>query len=445
MAPSHNPGKIDDAVVLRLFLALFGVVLGLALLKFPNPPVLEQLVTTPTGFWEWILTAWPARYGRGLLCVIGLIGIFLVRRPARLPLPLLLLPLAWLVWVTLSVVWTLNAKVSNPTWLHLVACVGCFYAGLLVLGRVSKPWPFFLGLIGAFVVVLAAGWQQRWGGLQESRVYFFTYIYPTLKEVSPDLLKKMNSDRIFATLFYPNSLAGALLLLTPVVLGAIAVAKNRITAGARWFLAGVVGLGALGCLVWSGSKGGWLIALFLSVIAMFRLPTSRRIKIMIASGFLVLGLTGFLARYLGFFQRGATSVVARADYARAAWLNIRDHPLLGSGPGTFATVYEAVKPPDAEMTRLVHNDYLQQASDSGILAGLLFTALVVGVLFKTRTAWASRDWLVFGTWLGLLGFAVQATLEFGFYIPATAWCWFALAGWLLAQAGLRFDNPNADT
>ena len=135
-------------------------------------------------------------------------------------------------------------------------------------------------------------------------MYFFTYIYPTLKEVSPDLLKKMNSDRIFATLFYPNSLAGALLLLTPVVLGAIAVAKNRLTAGARWFLAGVVGLGALGCLVWSGSKGGWLIALFLSVIAMFRLPTSRRIKIMIASGFLVLGLTGFLARYLGFFQRG---------------------------------------------------------------------------------------------------------------------------------------------
>jgi O-antigen ligase len=154
----------------------------------------------------------------------------------------------------------------------------------------------------------------------------------------------------------------------------------------------------------------------------------------------IAGTAGFVARYLGFFQRGATSVVARFDYWTAACKNIAMNPVLGSGPGTFATVYLELKSPEAEMARLVHNDYLQQASDSGVPAGLLFTGFMIWVLWVSRWAWTRGGWTAFGAWLGLGVFALQSGVEFGFYVPATAWCWFALAGWLVGQGGLRFDN-----
>jgi len=97
------------------------------------------------------------------------------------------------------------------------------------------------------------------------------------------------------------------------------------------------------------------------------------------------------------------------------------------------------------MAKLTHNDYLQQTSDSGCLAGVLFILMIGWTLIATRKVWKTGDWLTFGVWLGLAGFAVQSFVEFGFYVPATAWCWFGLAGWLTARnasSGLRIDNPK---
>jgi O-antigen ligase len=205
----------------------------------------------------------------------------------------------------------------------------------------------------------------------------------------------------------------------------------------------IVGVGAAGCLVWSGSKAGWLLALGLAVVVLLRLPVQKRLKVAIVSLLLVAGVAGFAVRYLGFFKRGAPSVVERFNYWDAAAQNVAAHPVLGSGPGTFAIVYKRLKPPEAEMARLVHNDYLQQASDSGCMAGALFLATVGWVLVGTRKVWREGDWATFGVWLGLAGFAAQAVVEFGFYVPATGWCWFGLAGWLVVRAGLGFDNRKS--
>ena len=76
---------------------------------------------------------------------------------------------------------------------------------------------------------------------------------------------------------------------------------------------------------------------------------------------------GFFWRYSAFFQKGATSVGARFDYWQAALQTAKDKPLFGTGPGTFAIAYEKIKRPESEMARLVHNDYLEQASDSGVV------------------------------------------------------------------------------
>jgi O-antigen ligase len=317
--------------------------------------------------------------------------------------------------------------------------VVCFYLGYFSLSRVRRVWLFWLGLLCGFVLVLAVGWEQQFGGLKESRHYFLTYVYPYMKDVAPEYLKKISSNRIFSTLFYPNALAGAVLLLLPITLAALWQLRALLTPAARGFLMAMAGAAGLGCLYWSGSKGGWLLMLLAGLAALLRVPFSQRLKIALVIGVLFVGLAGFFWRHAGFFQKGATSVSARFDYWQAAAQTAKDNPVFGTGPGTFAIAYQKIKRPESEMARLVHNDYLEQASDSGV-PGLLAYALFI----VTAVAWSfpkagktaatgSEDWLVFSVWLGVLGWSLQGLVEFGLYLPALAWPAFTLLGWLLGR------------
>ncbi|HWI59801.1 MAG TPA: O-antigen ligase family protein, partial [Bacillota bacterium] len=309
---------------------------------------------------------------------------------------------------------------------------------------VARLAPFWIGIACGFLIVLAVGWEQHFGGLEQTREYFRLYIYPQLKEIPPEYLKKMSSNRIFATLFYPNALAGTLLLLLPAVLGLIWSARERLTVGARSFLLLCVGIAGLGCLFWSGSKGGWLLMLLLGLVALLRLPLGKPFKIVLITAVLLVGLAGFFWKYSGFFQKGATSVSARFDYWEAAVKTTLSKPLFGTGPGTFSIPYQRIKRPESEMSRLVHNDYLQQASDSGLPGCLAYLTFIVGALTWSFRKHKRTDWQVFLVWLGVFGFACQSFMEFGLYIPALAWPAFTLLGWLLGRpsvAGAQLSQP----
>ena len=149
--------------------------------------------------------------------------------------------------------------------------------------------------------------------------------------------------------------------------------------------------------------------LLLGLIALLRLPFKRELKVGLVSVILLMGLAGFFWRYSSFFQKGATSVGARFDYWRAAAQTAREHPLFGTGPGTFAIAYQKIKRPESEMARLTHNDYLEQASDSGLVALLTYLVFIVGALGgsypKARLAAPGETgtWLTFAVWLGVLG------------------------------------------
>ena len=57
-----------------------------------------------------------------------------------------------------------------------------------------------------------------------------------------------------------------MLLFLPVILEVMWQARKKFTVAARLFLVGAVGTGGLGCLYWSGSKGGWLLMLVLGLM-----------------------------------------------------------------------------------------------------------------------------------------------------------------------------------
>jgi O-antigen ligase len=462
-----SPGKTprNSGLVARAFSILFGAFLGLTLLKFGNPPIMEKYVSTPSNTWEVLFNfPWPIGWAYSLLALFVVIGVFAARctqTGARLaPVWLVSLPAIWLLWELLAANRGNFSALSNPTVEHFGACVVCFYLGFFCLKGTQERPGFWLGIFCGFLLILAVGWQQHFGGLAQTRQYFYTYIYPQLKEVSPEYLKKMSSTRIFSTLFYPNALAGALLLLLPSVLVFI-WNRQGLTMPARGFILASVAVGALGCLFWSGSKGGWLLMLLLALLAVLRAGLDKRVRILLVTLMLLVGMAGFFAKYLGFFQRGATSVSARLDYWRAAVQIAKDNPVFGTGPGTFAITYAKIKKPDSEMSRLVHNDYLEQACDSGLPGFMAYASFVLGTLVLTgacvfRPHGRSRqrnpspqpprqkntpqpdsspgsEWQGFAIWLGLFGWASQGLFEFGLYIPALAWVAFAFMGLLLGS------------
>ena len=461
MTTSAKPADVRSAPLLqRLFALAFGAFLGLGLLKFGNPPIMEKFVAAPTNAWEFVLnTPWPISWAYLLLAPIAVTGLLVAKWDTQTPRWLIVLPLAWVVWQALASTHSISPPLSRPTLQHFVGCVVCFYLGLFSLSRVRSLGLFWFPIVCSFVIVLAQGWQQHFGGLERSRQYFFTYVYPHMPDVSPEYLKKLASTRIFSTLFYPNALAGALLLLLPSVLTLIWQARRNLTAGARGFLFAAVGIGALACMVWSGSKGGWLLFLLLGLIALLQLPFSKAFKLTLISVVVVLGLAGFFWKYASFFQKGATSVSARFDYWSAAARTAMANPLFGTGPGTFALPYQKMKRPESEMARLAHNDYLEQASDSGIPGFLAYACLIAFVTFYTGRHFlrpqkhpsaaagepqtpAFRNWPLFAVWLGLLGWALQSFLEFSLYIPALAWPAFTFMGLLSGQLS---DEPREGT
>jgi O-antigen ligase len=435
---------MTGGVLPELFALLFGLFMGLCLLKFGNPAVMEKFATMPGNGYEWIFSPWPASVGCWMLGGVAAAGLLVARWRNDLPWVIVALPLVWLGWQFLAATGSINPALTRATLRHFTACAVCFYLGVFALGRVRDPGTFLLGLVAGFVLVLVEGFEQRFGGLAETRKYFFLYLYPQMKEVTPEYLKKISSDRIFGTLFYPNALAGVILMLLPATLGWVWSLQRRFTAGARGLLVALPGLGALACLYWSGSKGGWLLMLAIGFVGTLFLPFDRRLKIGVVTVVLILGLTGFVWKYSGFFKRGATSVVARFDYWQAAIQTASSHPMFGTGPGTFGTAYAKIKQPEWEMARMAHDDYLEQASDSGLAGFFAYTGLIAGGLaFTGRRGRLREDWVRLGVWLGLLGWALQSLVEFGLYIPALAWPGFALLGWLVGTSS-SLDRSATD-
>jgi O-antigen ligase len=430
----------EDGLRQKIFATVFGGVLGLCLLKFGNPPIMEQWVTKPEGFLEFVFFfPWPIQWAYGLFVVVVVAGVAAGRWDFSVPKWLFALPLLWFVWEFIAGTQSVDWKLSKVTLMHFAVCVACFCLGLFSLSGVRRTGFFWAGIIVGFLLALVTGLGQHFGGLKETQAYFFTYIYPQMKEVPAEYLKKMKGERIFGTLFYPNTLAGAILLFLPPIIVVLWGLRQRFTAGARGLLVGIVAAAGLSCLFWSGSKGGWLLALLLGLIVLLRLKFRRVVKIALIAGVLVLGLAGFFARNLSYFHKKAPSVNARFDYWRAAAHTTKENPVFGTGPGTFFIAYERVRAKDSEPTRLTHNDYLEQASDSGIPGLLLYASFVVGSLIwiAKRKNFLS-DWQNFTIWLGVLGWALQSLMEFALYIPALSWAAFAFLGWM---AGIR--NPKA--
>jgi O-antigen ligase len=405
---------------------------------------MEKWVERPTNIYEFLFGhPWPLSWGFLLLLAVALASLPVLDRRTGIRRGLLLLPALWAAWQLISASHTVDSALTRVTLPHLLACAFSFYLGAFALSRAQGMGWFWAGLLGGYVLALISGWSQHFGGLEDTRRYFWTYIYPTMDVYPTDYIKKISSHRIFGTLFYPNTLAAGIILLFPPLSAKVWewTGGGRFTAPARGFIVALWAAISLPCLLWSGSKGGWLVLMLVVLAGFFRWPgVPRKVRLLVTAGLLVVGLGAFFWTYSGFFKRGAPSVGARFDYWQAAVQNAGQKFLFGSGPGTFAVPYKELKSEESEMARLVHNDYLQQASDSGLPGFLFYAAFVGWALFRgmrvsaLATQSPGGDFLVrWALWLGLAGWFFHSLIEFNLYIPALAWLAFLLMGWLLSS------------
>ena len=79
--------------------------------------------------------------------------------------------------------------------------------------------------------MLISGFQQRFGGLEAVRQH--VYSQPGWQSLPGDYLKRLAANRIFATLLYPNALAGAILLLLPPLAVTTWRLSDRLDASVR--------------------------------------------------------------------------------------------------------------------------------------------------------------------------------------------------------------------
>lgn len=137
----------------------------------------------------------------------------------------------------------------------------------------------------------------------------------------------------------------------------------------------------------------------------------------------------------------------RPQLVRAALAQWRTAPRLGTGGGTFKTLFPLHRPTDmsASYYEHAHNDYAQFLAEYGLLGSLLLAGLVASACAGAVHALRNRrDKLLlgcaFGSLVGISALLIHAFSDFNLQIPAnTAMFAFLLAVAWLAGFGLRAE------
>jgi O-antigen ligase len=243
--------------------------------------------------------------------------------------------------------------------------------------------------------------------------------------------------------------AGLMELLMPFAL--VPIFRSQ-TATDKRFLLGFAALVMVTATVLSQSRGGTLSILMEIVFLAICLGITRDGKraviilalLLIAATVSVAGLGAgeIVARFNSLGEQEEGGPVTRIRIARDCLALIAQHPLLGTGLGTFADVYPRVRSYATDLSvGQAHNDYLQCAVEMG-LAGLAVTMWLIVLLYRrglSRLSEWHRNWqgcLRIAGMTACTGLLVHSFMDFNLQIPANALLFFILMGLVCSDSGV---------
>ncbi|HPR64353.1 MAG TPA: O-antigen ligase family protein [Thermoanaerobaculia bacterium] len=179
------------------------------------------------------------------------------------------------------------------------------------------------------------------------------------------------------------------------------------------------------------SAGGALVIFFLS---RRKERWIRAVVIMLA----VCLLSGYL--WIKFSHGKAEDLLSRLEFYRRTAHIMLDHPILGTGLGTYGLVAPRYQP--AEGGRLLdkmHNDYLELGVTGG-LSSLLILIPALLLMWRSRAVLANGG-IRTGTYLGLLALSFHAMGDFPFNSLIITWIAALYAGSLLRRDRSSLQIP----
>ena len=114
----------------------------------------------------------------------------------------------------------------------------------------------------------------------------------------------------------------------------------------------------------------------------------------------------------------------RPHYWGSVMMTIKDFPLVGTGLGSFSSVYPAyAKTRTYALLGHAHNDYFEYMSELGMVGILLLLGGVGFIILKTFLTWYKRrdaevKGLVLGGMISLFVIGIHSFTDFNLHIPA---------------------------
>src|SRR5271154_100474 len=130
----------------------FGLLLGLAILKFGNPVILDQKIASPTSPAEFWNDPWPTHWANWLFLPLALVGAAIaVSNKLRWPGTkwLWLLPSLWFGWQLFSATKTVDVNLTTTTLWQFFGCVAGYFLGAFLFGSERALRWLLIGVLGA--------------------------------------------------------------------------------------------------------------------------------------------------------------------------------------------------------------------------------------------------------------------------------------------------------
>jgi O-antigen ligase len=242
----------------------------------------------------------------------------------------------------------------------------------------------------------------------------------------------IKTPRLSSTFGNADHLAGYMEMALPLVLGLFLLGFEL---GKKIFLIYLSFL-LLTALILSLSRGSWFASItgltLMAACLLFDRYFKRKrlvlaiIGLTLAAVLIVLSTTPVVERILTLTEKDVdTNLYGRILGWRGTIEMIEDHPLLGTGPGTYATVFTQYQPPGLASRRFTaHNDYLHFIAETGLPIMLVVVWMILSLYRKSFKKLKNPSRFVRGITLGAMSgitaILVHSFGDFNLHIPANA-------------------------